>query len=445
MKKLKLITLCVFIFLTQNSQADDLLSIYEQALESDPKVKTSQLQIQIGEAQKGQALGQMLPQVSGSANWSTNYQRRERSNNAGTVIGHDNSNYGGKRYTISLNQTLLDFGKFWSWRRAQKVENQLTAENNDVLNKLIYEVVDSYFSVLEADDQLYFIKTETEATKKRLEQTQKQFAKQLVKITDLYEVEARLDKNQADEIEAEKILAVAKEGLMQLTGKPPTQLQKLTTSINYKPLDGKIDEWIELAKIQNPAIIAKNTAIEAAHDNVTAQQSANLPVVDLQLNYYSTNTGYQSSDIGPTEVQVAAINVNVPLFSGGTTLEKMNEAEHRLAVSKYENEDKIRDVVKETRDAFLTTNANYRRIQAVEKALSSAIKSREAMEKGFGYGVQTMRDVLDAQQNEFKVKRELSQSKYSYIKNKTRFLYATGMISEENLKEINHWLEKTKS
>jgi outer membrane protein len=253
-----------------------------------------------------------------------------------------------------------------------------------------------------------------------------------------------LDKNQADEIEAEKILSVAKEGLMELTGKEPGNLQKLVESINYQPLEGKIEDWIEVAKNQNPALIAQLSSIAAAKDNVIAQQARNLPVVDFQLNYYLTNTGYQSQSLGNNmEIQTAAINVTVPLFSGGATVERMNEAEHRLLLSKYESEGKMREVVKETRDAFLTTNANYRRIQAAEKAVVSAVKSREAMDKGFGYGVQTMSDVLNAQQNEFKVKRVLSQIKYSYIKNKTRFLYAIGMMSEENLKEINQWLQKS--
>jgi outer membrane protein len=444
MKKLNLIIASFLLISTPRTYGEDLLTIYQQALDADPKVKAAQLQVMVGEAQTGQALSQMLPQVNATANWSTNQQRRVATDRLGRQTGHSNERYPGTRYVVSLNQTLIDFAKFWNWRRAQKVEDQLNAENADTLNKLIFEITDRYFSVLEADDQLFFSQSETEATKKRLEQTQKQFAKQMVKITDLYTVEARLDKNQADELEATKNLAVAKEGLVQLTGKMPDNLQKLADSVRYKPIEGKIEDWIEVAKSQNPSILAKSSAIEAADDNVTVQQAQNLPVVDLQLNYYSTNTGYQSVNIGSNiETQVAAINVNLPIFTGGETWHKMKEAEHKLVLSKYDKEDTLRKVVKETRDAFLSTNANYRRIQATEKAVQSAVKSREAMEKGFGYRVQTMNDVLDAQQAEFKMKKELSKVKYEYIKNKIRFLYAVGTISEENLKEINNWLQKT--
>jgi outer membrane protein len=63
------------------------------------------------------------------------------------------------------------------------------------------------------------------------------------------------------------------------------------------------------------------------------------------------------------------------------------------------------------------------------------------MESGFKYGVRTTFDVLNAQQGEFQARRDLAQAKYSYIKNKMRFLRAIGLISEENLVEVNNWLQ----
>jgi outer membrane protein len=56
--------------------------------------------------------------------------------------------------------------------------------------------------------------------------------------------------------------------------------------------------------------------------------------------------------------------------------------------------------------------------------------------------VETIADVLRAQQLEFKAKRALSKSKYEYVTNRVRFLNAIGTISEDNLQEINGWLIK---
>jgi outer membrane protein len=421
-----------------NSVAEDLMTIYEQALEADPELKSSEVKIKIGSAQKGQALGAMLPQVSATGNWSTNKSTAspQNFNNRGT------NHFGGTRYVVSLTQTILDFPKYWSWRRTQAVESQYTLENIQAQQTLLFNVVDRYFTVLEAEDELGFYSNEANATEQQLEQIQKLFDRQLVKITDLYAIEARLDQLKADIIEAEAKLSTAKEGLQELTNTTPATLTKLRDDIDYKELEGKLDDWLDVAKTENPTLAAQQYAITAAEHDVTTQKSGHLPVVELQLTYFNTNTGFQSSALNnTTDTQVAAINVNLPIFDGLTTTKKTQEAQYKLTLNKYDKDAKLRALVKETSDAFLTSNANVRRIKATRKALESASKSREAMETGFGYGVETISDVLKAQQEEFKALQDLAHAKYDYIKNRMRFLQAIGTISEENLVEVNNWLQ----
>jgi outer membrane protein len=430
----------IILACSQTAQAEDLLTIYEQALQADPQLQSANVKVDIGSAQKGQALGQMLPQVSASGNWSENRQ---------TNIGErqtQSSSFKGTRYYVSLNQSLVDFAKFWEWRRASKVEDQYAAEAIEAHNQLMFNVVERYFNELEAEDQLYFAKTEKLAVQKQLEQVEKQYAKQMLKITDLYAVEARLDQIIAAEILAESKRVTAQQSLRELTGVNPAELNKLRDVVDYQEIEGDLQQWIDMAQSQNPAISAKQIAIEAAKNNVTVQQSKFLPVADLQLNYYDTNTGFQNINLGGATVQteVAAINVTVPIFSGGTTTHQMFEAKHRLQLSRNDNESAIRAITKETSDAFLSANANARHIKAAQKALDSAGKSREAMERGFSYGVVTISDVIKAQQDEFSAKKDFSQAKYNYIKNRIRFMHAIGSIAEENLQEINGWLEEKK-
>ncbi|NOT13939.1 MAG: TolC family outer membrane protein [Methylococcaceae bacterium] len=435
MNKPNLLLVVLFFAVCETSYADDLLTIYHQALEADPELKASETKIKIGSAQKGQALGEMLPQITGTGNWSTN---RQESGNLG-------DDYTGTRYVVSLNQTLIDFPKFWNWRRAKSVESQYALENIEAQQTLLFNVVERYFAVLEAEDELKFFTSEQETTAQQKQQIEKLSVHQLVKITDVYAIEARLDQIKASMIEAEAKVVTAKDGLKELTNKPPESLVKLRDEIYYKELEGKLEDWLEVAKSENPSLAAQQYAITAADEEVALQRSKHLPVVELQLNYFNTDTGFQSSRTNQTETRVAAINVNVPLFSGGTTTRRTEEAQHKLTLNKYASDAKLRALIKETSDAFLSSNANVRRIKATRKALESANKSREAMETGFKYGVVTMNDVLNAQQEEFQVKRDLSQAKYGYIKNRIRFMQAIGLISEDNLVEVNNWLETNPS
>lgn len=430
-----MLTALLFV-IGRTSMGDDLLSVYQQALDADPHLKASEVKIKIGNAQKGQALGQMLPQITASTNWSANRQTQNG-------LSRDLTNsYGGSRYVVSINQTLLDFPKYWNWERSKAVESQYTLENIQAQQTLLFNVVEKYFGVLEAEDELSFYKSEEDLTGQQLEQIQKLFDRQLVKITDVYAIEARLDQVKASIIEAEAKLVTAKEALRELTNIDSVALAKLRDGIEYKELEGKLDDWLEVAKNENPALAAQQYAIVAADRDVSTQKAKHLPVVELQLTYYNTNTGFQSSRLATdTDIEVAAVNINVPVFSGGTTTKQTQEAQHKLTLNKLSKEAQLRELIKETSDAFLNSNASVRRIKATQKALESTRKSREAMETGFSYGVETISDVLNAQKEEFKTMRELAQAKYGYVKNRMRFLQAIGTISEENLIEVNNWLE----
>ena len=99
----KNIGLVIALLLSPGLYADDLLGIYQQAVQSAPELKAAGLKLDIGEAQKGQALGQMLPQINGVANWSGNSLQQ----------GPFGQSYSGTRYYVSLTQSLMDFAKFW--------------------------------------------------------------------------------------------------------------------------------------------------------------------------------------------------------------------------------------------------------------------------------------------------------------------------------------------
>ncbi len=433
MFKIKTGLLVISLLGTIQVHAESLFTIYQQALQEDPQLKTAEFKVEVGASQKGQALGQLLPQVSAIGNLSTNKQ-------VGYIAKGSNTHYSGTRYYVSLTQSVVDFAKFWEWRRTQEVENQYASELIEAHHGLIFNVVQRYFGVLDAEDQLQLTQQEKQATENELEQVKKQFAKQLIKITDLYEVEARLDQIKADEIQAESLLLIAKQALTELTNNAPHQLDKLRENVDYKELEGNLDEWIAVAKSENPLLASQLSAIEAARNNVSVQKSRYLPVVDLQLNYNDSNTGYQSTQTPVYQTEVAALNITVPIFTGGTTTHRMYEAQSRLAMSKEESEAKLRALVKETSDAFSSSNANARRIKAAEKALASAVKSKEAMQSALKLGVETVADLLRAQQLEYKAKREFSKSKYEYIINRMRFLRAIGTVNEDNLQEVNSWL-----
>lgn len=410
--------------------AEDLLTIYQQALQFDPMLKSAALQLEMSEAQRGQAGGALLPQLSANVNISANNQ----------IIGAHANTYKGERYSVSLTQAVLDLPKLWNWKRYREIVAQYESANVEAQQTLLYNVVERYFNTLEARDVLDLLEREIASTRKQLAQMQRRFEKQMNKITDVYELEAKLDLLLADEIEAKTQLDIAQQSLTELTGQNITSLALLRSDLEFPAIAGAIDEWVSHAEAFNPGLAAQDKAVSAADNNVLQQQAKHYPVVEMQLNYYNTNTGFQNNLTSLSEIQVAAVNVNVPLFSGGATSKATDEASKSLEINKQKRIALLRTLIKDTRDSFLSTNAGVNRIKAAQKALETSTKAREAMEKGFNYGMQTISDVLVSEEREFKAKRDILQAKYTYIKNRARFERVTGSLTETSLQSINHWL-----
>jgi len=426
---------CALLLLSSNVLAEDLLGVYQKAVLSDPTLQLAKLKIQVGDAQQGQAGGALLPQMNASGGVSKNYRQFESKD-------IPNRNYNGMRYNISITQSLMDLQKYWNWRKRQKITEQYQAEGLSAEQTLLFDVIDRYFSVLEEADNLTLIEKEKLATEKKVEQLKKQYAKHVVKITDVLDMEAELDGIKAYEIEVQNNYSLARERLFELTGQEVGDLKPLSTTIDYQPLTGNINTWIEKAKALNPNVQAKKKAIMVADDFLAEQKSRHLPTINFQFNYYMTDTGYQGAQQPKSDTQVVGVYVNLPIFSGGTTYYQGKEAAYQMAMAKQEHIGILREIIKETRDAFLTTNASYRKIKSSLKFLESARKSRDAMLKGFKHGVNLVSDVINSETRVYQAERDLLQARYAYIKNKMRFKRVTGDIDYASLEEINNWLQK---
>ena len=79
-------------------------------------------------------------------------------------------------------------------------------------------------------------------------------------------------------------------------------------------------------------------------------------------------------------------------------------------------------------------------MQALEQAVRSSLTAAEAIEAGFQVGTRTSVDVLDAQRDLFRARRDLSEARYRYVLDVLRLKRAAGVLSEEDLQIVSIWL-----
>jgi outer membrane protein len=272
-----------------------------------------------------------------------------------------------------------------------------------------------------------------------LEQAKQRFEVGIIAITDVYEAQAGYDRALAAVIEAENQLDNRKEGLREIVGNNPANLEKLAKDIPLTPpAPEDIGAWANSAESNNFSIVAQFNQAELSRKNIELQQSKHLPTLDVVGEFRQADDGSQFGFRGDRENY--GLQLNLPLFTGGGTVSRTRQAQSEYEAAKEELIKVKRAVTREVKDAYRGTVSSINQVKALGTTTKSAELAVEAAEAGFEVGTRTMVDVLAIQRNLYKVKSDYARSRYDYLINGIKLKNAAGSLSELDLQQINRYL-----
>ena len=92
------------------------------------------------------------------------------------------------------------------------------------------------------------------------------------------------------------------------------------------------------------------------------------------------------------------------------------------------------------RNYYLSLQTNFAEIKAYQQAMAASTVQLESTQLGFQEGLRNSVEVLDAQQILFNAKLNVLESRYNYIMNFINLKLSAGMLTLEDLNEINQYL-----
>ena len=406
------------------SATENLLEIFEIALESDPDYLATGAEHRAAQETVPQARANLLPnaRLTFESKWN---ERRRRDDSRSDVLTLD---VGHPIYHLDRRIALDQAGN-----RVARADALYAAARQD----LMVRVAERYFRVLEAKDELSFAGATLEAFEQQLAQSRQRFEVGLIAITDVEEAKAGFDLSRAQLIAAENALDIAREALRETIGENQEQLAPLAELHLVTPEPADIDKWTEIALEHNLRLLAARHDAEIARKQIGRVRAGDSPTLDA-----IGSVGLRDSDSGNGENRHANVGLRliIPLYNGGSVLSRTRESRHlhQRALDVLERE--RRRAQRETRDAYLGVNSGISRVNALEQAVRSSEAAAEAIEAGFQVGTRTSVDVLNAQRDLFRARRDLSEARYSYILNVLRLKRAAGTLSEEDLRLVSIWL-----
>ncbi len=458
MKKQKLaVILLAITILPGVGNAESLLEIYQQALQSDPLIHEAEARRLAALEAAPQARGALFPQLEASGDWTS-------SDVSGTSVESDatgsfdtipfKSDSETKQYQISLRQTLFRWDQIVGLRRADKIVAKAEADREAAQQDLIVRVTQRYFDVLAAEDRLRAINADKQAIARQLEQAKQRFDVGLIAITDVQESQAAFDQAVADEIGAKRSLATAREFLREITGSYVAELAAPKPDLPLNtPVPASEKEWVDLALSQNLSLVAARLDEELARDQISLQKNGHYPTVDL---FAQTGTRDNTSDRSvngslffpadsKTDTDFFGVQVTIPLFAGGQTSSRVRQAVYEHRAEREQLQRVTRETERQARDAYLGVLSEISRVKALEQAVASSRTALEATEAGFEVGTRTIVDVLNSQFALFQAITNYYQSRYDYILNAMRLRQAAGNLQVQDLERLDRWLEARKT
>ncbi|MBX9902464.1 MAG: TolC family outer membrane protein [Burkholderiaceae bacterium] len=419
-----------------NAHAIGVLQAYEAALVNDPTYRSAISENQAGQQNKAIGRSGLLPALQYNFSASKNKGDTTAPNFRG-IETTSPLDYTSTSNTISLRQTVFNLDTYARYTQGIAQTNYSNAQFDSRSQELIIRLVSAYADAKYAEEQynLYVAQRDSYAEQKRI--NDRLFDKGEGTITDKLETQAKLDVSETQVLEAADNVANTRTVLGGIVGKEIMQLDGLLPDFRVSLLmPSSVAEWEEIAKKNNPEIIAGQYAIEISEQEIRKANAGHLPRVDFTANYNRGVSDSFTTRAQDNKIRSVGVQLVLPIYSGGYV--------NAVAAQAVANRDKARSdldattnrVIAELRKQFKIVTGSVAKIAALEKSVNSTTKLVEATKQSVKGGVRINLDVLNAQQQLVAAQRDLASARYTYLVSFLRLRFSAGVLSGQDLQTV---------
>ena len=406
----------VMVLVSHGAWSLNLKEAYEAALEQDAATSAARAAAASGREALPQARAQLLPTASASFSRFKNKLTTVTPNSLGQ-LSDSSSDYPSSNNTVSIRQPLYRKYQWAQYVQAQAQVDEVNAVLDTELQNLAVKVTGAYFEALLAGDQLSLIATQLVAYRTQLDAAKKMFESGAGTRTDIDEVQARLDMGLAQELEAKQNAAWTLQQLQVLVNQPVEALAKIVPAqMKLLPPDpAQVEDWIERAEQSSPELRALRARLQAATLEVDKASAGHYPTLDAVVQWTRSGSENIQSIESSNESRAIGLQLNIPLFSGGSVNSQVRQALASKERALHNLEAGRRELGVRVYREFRGVSEGVLRVRALEQAVKSAEQVLISSQRAFQAGNRTRIDILNAENGKMTALRDLAQARYVYL------------------------------
>lgn len=399
-------------------QASPFLQALVSAYTTNPKLKAEREQLKAVDEGVAEALSGFRPHAQANI-----ARGRQRSKTTGAWNYQDSSSR-----SASISQPLFSGGQtVYGYQSAKQNVKAARADLRMIEQQVLLAAVSAYSDVFEKQSVLELTQNNVDVLGKQLQATKDRFEVGDLTRTDIAQAEARYAAAVAASQQAHGDLKTAKATFQKVVGYAPDNL--LPGSI-IPELPATLEDAIAIAETKNPNIIAASHLTKAGEYQVSKLQGAILPEVSLDASASrSKGLGF----VNNFDSDSLLLNMNIPLYQSGAEYARVREAKNRHQQSKFIELDVKNEVVETVTRAYEGYQTSLAVIDSTASAVEAADVAREGVRDENQFGVRTILDVLDAEQELFSSQVSLVRAERSKTIQAYQLLAAIGELSAGTL------------
>lgn len=351
-------------------------AVYQAAQQFDPSIRRAWQTYKAQSEEQNIGLAGLLPDFRVSASYqyedSDNIYTDQDSNffdpnldrSGGQLIDH--------YWRAAIRQPLFNYSAYQRYRQGSAYADAAFVRYLAAKQDTLLRTSELYLRVLLASQQVYLTQQKLDALQQRLTSSERAYELELGSQLDVLQVRSNRDLARSDLLRARSDLSDAQTELSNLVGMMvtiPEEVVARSSQVTPELVEGSLADWLGRVN-QNLAVQEVEARIRENRSGLLEAKGQYLPVVNLNLTYYDR----QSEDSYRTRTdRVAAVEVTMPLFSGGRMLAEVRKARAELESTRAEL-----DLIRMQKQQRI--KLAYGRLQSTSERLRALVELRQSSE-----------------------------------------------------------------
>jgi TolC family type I secretion outer membrane protein len=376
------------------SEALSLQAVVDLALANHPSLRVASGTKSVNEARVGQAQSGFFPQLQArgayqqaTANVSTAFgggptQRNTRGDNFGTY-----------QSSVTLNQTIFDFGKIRSQVDVARFNLQAARSDTETaIQTVIVNVQQAYYGLQQAQRLLTVSEEAIAQFQKHLDLAKGRFKVGVAPKIDVTTAEVDLSNARLNLITAKNNVLLARVALSNAMGITTSERYRVEDPGLFEPYAILLEEAVDRAMRQRPELIAQRALEQAAEAAIKTAQSDFLPTVAGSANY-----SYNGQEFPLVWNWNLTGSVSIPIFSGFLTQQQVAEARANFLRAKANGDVLRQTILSEVSQALVNLESAKERLQVTAVTVTQAKERLALVEGRYRAGLSNAVEVTDGE------------------------------------------------